>query len=83
MYKCSDYAPGLNNTFSLDVTCDNPHVHPCHPCKNIVYITSKAVEKGTKYNPGITVHTCGKHKESGYLVCGQSSVIETKYKKNI
>ena len=58
MYKCSEFAPGLSNTFSIDVAQDDPHVHPTHfwhPCKNIVYFTGKAVEKRTEYNPGKTV----------------------------
>ncbi len=66
-YQCSEKVSELSDTFGLDISSDNPSIHPqcyCHPCKNIIYFTQRAKANKTEYNPtSLHIHKWVDHNE--------------------
>ena len=51
--QCSANEQALRDVFDIDVSEDNPDVHPatyCHPCRNVAYFRKVAKEQRKEYN---------------------------------
>ena len=63
-YKCTEHTEELRALFQVDVSSDEPDVHPqsfCNGCYAAVRRHSTAVWKGTPYRHSIEVFTWEKH----------------------
>ena len=53
-YRCAEakHAKNLMAVFGIDVSKDDPSVHPenfCHKCQNVIYVATKRSEQGREY----------------------------------
>ncbi len=66
-YLCSENASELSDTFDLDISSDNPYIHPqcyCHSCRNIIYFNKRAKANKTEYKPtSLQIHEWVDHNE--------------------
>jgi len=62
----------LKEVFGIEISSDLLEQHPshfCHPCKNIIYFSKKALNEGREYNPDKTINIWNKHTDTGCAVC--------------
>ena len=74
-YQCSKHQPDLETTFRIDISKDDPCLHPpsfCHPCKNIIYSTKKAIEDKKEFTPTKIIHQWEAHREVGCTMCSHA-----------
>ena len=74
-YQCSNHQPDLKTTFGIDISSDDQCLHPssfCHPCKNIIYSTKKAIKDKKEFIPTKIIHQWEEHKEMGCTICSHA-----------
>ena len=65
-HKCKEHDEEVKALFHLDVTSDEPDVHPklfCNSCYAVLQRHSTAVSKGILYRHSIEVFSCEKHRD--------------------
>ena len=85
-HKCVEHVGGLQATFAVDITADDPAIHPqffCNACHSAVQRHGVAASKGLPSNHSIAVFSWVKHKDHdcdvSYTVKIDKSWVKHKY----
>ena len=73
-FKCADYVPELIQTFSIDVSTENPKIHPtlfCHACYMVTKREQKADQEKKPFLRSTEVFQWNLHSEGSCSVCTQ------------
>ena len=74
VYHCSDHKDDLLSVFHIDITCDNPSVHPHHFCEScsVLRRAKLAVKNETIYIHNVNVHEWAEHESKECTICTHS-----------
>ena len=70
-YWCSDHKEALEHCFGIDLTKDNPSIHPkkfCNPCYAVAKHSAAASTKGIPYHHSVVLMDWVPHQISGCKV---------------
>ena len=81
-HRCAEekHTKNLMKVFGIDVSTDDPSIHPesfCHKCQNVIYVAVKRADEGREYTPRVILFDRWvEHSADGCSVCQHISKVQ-------